>query len=179
MDESNNDNVMFNTLPNEIDNDKETNDGIDELVICYFFTICSCPLIIFITVFIIYLPIFFLFGSTAQYKRVVQVDKKNKVMIVCDKPIISCCTLNPKTYILTTIKKIRIYISYGPDPKIRFNLIYFINCEIYCINGLKADLFSGIEYNKETLDRFVSFFKKYFDTEVEPIETAKDIKNMT
>ena len=40
----------------------------------------------------------------------------------------------------------------------------------------KADLFSGIEYNKETLDRFVSFFKKYFDTEVEPIETAKDIK---
>ena len=78
MEESNNDKIMFNTLPNEIDNDKETDDGIDELVICYFFTICICPLIIFITVFLIYLPIFFLFGSTAQYKRVVQVDKKIK-----------------------------------------------------------------------------------------------------
>ena len=40
MEESNNDKIMFNTLPNEIDNDKETDDGIDELVICYFFTIC-------------------------------------------------------------------------------------------------------------------------------------------
>ena len=44
MEESNNDKIIFNTLPNESDNDKETNDGIDELIILYYFTICSCHL---------------------------------------------------------------------------------------------------------------------------------------
>ena len=41
--------------------------------------------------------------------------------------------------------------------------------------GQKEDLFSGIKYDKESFDRYVSFFKKYFDTEVEPIEMAKDM----
>ena len=61
MEESNNDKIIFNTLPNESDNDKETNDGIDELIILYYFTICSCPFIIFIIFLLIYLHLFFLY----------------------------------------------------------------------------------------------------------------------
>ena len=176
MEESNNDQIVFNTLPNESDNDKETNDGIDELIILYYFTICSCPFIIIIIVLVINLPMFFIFGCTAPYKKMMQVDKKNKVLKVYDKALISCgCNRNIKSYYFTTIKKIRIYVYSTPDPKIGFSKLYFINCEIYSVDGQKEDLFSGIKYDKESFDRYVSFFKKYFDTEVEPIEMAKDM----
>ena len=74
MEESNNDQIVFDTLPNESDNDKETNDGIDELIILYYFTICSCPFIIIIIVLVINLPMFFIFGCTAHYKKMMQVD---------------------------------------------------------------------------------------------------------
>jgi hypothetical protein len=100
----------------------------------------------------------------------IQVDKKNKVLIVYDKAIISCCFLNDKSYSLSTIKKIRIFIYSTPDPKIGFNNLYFINCEVYSIDGRKENLFSRVKYDKELFDRYVTFFKKYFDTEVEPIE---------
>ena len=176
MEESNNDQIVFNTLPNESDNDKEINDGIDELIILYYFTICSCPFIIIIIVLVINLPMFFIFGCTAPYKKMMQVDKKNKVLKVYDKALISCgCNHNIKSYYFTTIKKIRIYVYSKPDPKIGFSKLYFINSEIYSFDGQNEDLFSNIKYDKETFDRFASFFKKYFDTEVEPIEMAKDM----
>ena len=176
MEESNNDKIIFNTLPNESDNDKETNDGIDELIILYYFTICSCPFIIFIIFLLIYLPLFFLYGCISDYKKMMQVDKKNKVLKIYDKALISCgCKHNLKSYYFTTIKKIRIYAYSTPDPKIGFSKLYFFNCEIYSVDGQKEDLFSGIKYDKESFDRYVSFFKKYFDTEVEPIEMAKDM----
>ena len=88
--------------------------------------------------------------------------------------MIPCCNLNPKSYSLTTIKKIRIYVYSTPDPQIGFNKLYFINCEIYSINGDKEILFSDVKYDKDTFERFVSFFKKHFKTEIETIETAKD-----
>ena len=176
MEESNNDKLNFNTLPNESDNDKETNDGIDELIILYYFTICSCPFIIVIIILLIYLPMFFIFGCMADYKKMMRVDKKNKVLKVYDKVLISCgCNHNIKSYYFTTIKKIRIYVYSKPDPKIGFSKLYFINSEIYSFDGQNEDLFSNIKYDKETFDRFASFFKKYFDTEVEPIEMAKDM----
>jgi len=176
MEESNNDKIIFNTLPNESDNDKETNDGIDELIILYYFTICSCPFIIVIIILLIYLPMFFIFGCMADYKKMMRVDKKNKVLKVYDKVLISCgCNHNIKSYYFTTIKKIRIYVYSTPDPKIGFSKLYFINCEIYSIDGQKEYLFSRVKYDKELFDRYVSFFKKYFDTEVEPIEMAKDM----
>ena len=105
-----------------------------------------------------------------------QVDKKNKVLKIYDKTLISCgCKHNLKSYYFRTIKKIRIYVYSTPDPKIGFSKLYFINCEIYSVDGQKEDLFSGRKYDKESFDRYVSFFKKYFDTEVEPIEMAKDM----
>ena len=119
---------------------------------------------------------FFIFGCTAPYKKMMQVDKKNKVLKVYDKALIPCCCdYFVKSYYFTTIKKIRIYVYSKPDPNIGFSKLYFINTEIYSFDLQNEDLFSNIKYDKETFDRFVSFFKKYFDTEVEPIEMAKDM----
>ena len=39
----------------------------------------------------------------------------------------------------------------------------------------KKKLFGGIKYDKETFERYELFFKKYFETEIEPLEAAKDI----
>ena len=119
---------------------------------------------------------FFIFGCMADYKKMMRVDKKNKVLKVYDKALIPCCCdYFVKSYYFTTIKKIRIYVYSKPDPKIGFSKLYFINCEIYSIDGQKEYLFSRVKYDKELFDRYVSFFKKYFDTEVEPIEMAKDM----
>ena len=74
------------------------------------------------------------------------------------------------------MKKIRIYVYSRPDPTIGFKKLYFINCEIYSIDNEKEDLFVDVKYDKEAFDRYISFFKKYFNTEFEPLEVAKDIK---
>ena len=106
----------------------------------------------------------------------IQVDKKNKVLIVYDRTLILCgCRYGLKSYYYTIIKKIRIFVNSTPDRKIGFRKLYYINCEIYYIDGQKEDLFSCRNCDKELFDRYVTFFKKYFDTEVEPLEMEKDL----
>ena len=83
--------------------------------------------------------------------------------------------MNPKSYDLNNIERIRIYVYSTPDPKVAFNKLYYINCEIYISKEIKDLLFGSIRYDKETLDRFEQFFKRFCETEVEPIEAAKDI----
>ena len=173
MDNLNTNKLLANNITNE--ENKTTINKIDELIVLYYYKICGCPNIFFTIWFTILLPLLFIYYCCNPYKKVVTIDKNNNILIICDKAMIPCCNLNPKSYSLTTIKKIRIYVYSTPDPQIGFNKLYFINCEIYSIDGEKEDLFSAIKYDKESFDRYVSFFKKYFDTEVEPIEMAKDM----
>ena len=172
METLNTNKLLANNITNE--ENKITINKIDELIVLYYYKVCGCPNIFFTIWFTILLPLLFIDYCCNPYKKVVTIDKNNNILIICDKAMIPCCNLNPKSYSLTTIKKIRIYVYSTPDPQIGFNKLYFINCEIYSINGEKEDLFSAIKYDKESFDSYVSFFKKYFDTEVEPIETAKD-----
>ena len=104
----------------------------------------------------------------------IKIDKKNKILIIYNTGVIPCCKLTPKSYGLNDIKKIRMYVYSTPDRKVGFNKLYFINCEIHSLNEIKEELFSEVRYDKETFDRCTLFFKKYFETEIEPLEVAKD-----
>ena len=160
----------------ENENKKTNQDSIDELTVVYFFKCCSIFVIIFTIVYIIliWFPVlFFCFYCAAPYKRVVIIDEDKQILIVCNKGMIPCCKLNPKSYALKNIQKVRIYVTWQPDPNIGFNKLYCINCEIYSIDGQNEELFSTIKYDKETFDRYISYFKKHFNTEFEPIEMAK------
>ena len=173
MDNLNANKLLVNNITNE--ENKITINKIDELIVLYYYKICGCSNIFFTIWFTILLPLLFIYYCCNPYKKVVTIDKNNNILIICDKAMIPCCNINPKSYYFTTIKKIRIYVYSKPDPQIGFNKLYFINCEIYSIDGQKEYLFSRVKYDKELFDRYVSFFKKYFDTEVEPIEMAKDM----
>ena len=154
---------------------KETKNNIEELLIYYEIECCSPQNIIFILLCFLF-PFFFLiylFGI--PHKRVIIIDKNKNMLTHCEKAIVSCCIVGyPFYYGLDNIKKIRIYTSSSPDPNFRFNKLYFINCKIYSKNDQEENLFMDIPYNKELFDRYVSFFKKYFITEVEPLEITKD-----
>ena len=85
----------------------------------------------------------------------------------------SCCRCTrfiEKAYYLWKIKKVRIYLSSIPDPKIGFHKFYFINCDVYSLNNELESLFSNIEYSKEKFDEFVSFFQGHLNPEVITIE---------
>ena len=104
----------------------------------------------------------------------VKIDETKNFLIIYLVAIIPCCKLSPKkSYNLNEIEKIRIYVHSTPNPTVGFGKLYYINCKIYSKNGGEEYLFSNVEYDENTFDRYVSFFKKYFETEVETIETAK------
>ncbi len=166
---------LVNDIPYQTN--AEEKDDIDELIVMYFFKCCSCG-VIFISIFQIFFlwfPIFpIMWYFREPYKRIIQIDKKSNTLLVYDTGLISCCKLTPKPYSLNNIKKIRIYVYSMPDPKVGFNKLYFVNCEIYSLNGEKEELFHDTKYDKEIFDKYEQFFKKYFETEIEPLEVAKD-----
>ena len=84
--------------------------------------------------------------------------------------MIPCCKLKPKTYFINSIKKVIIYITWKKDETIGFNKLYFINCDIISIEGENEILFSDIEYTEEKLNKFLTFFRTYFDTEFRPVD---------
>ena len=167
---------LVNDTPNETN--QEENNEIDELIIMYFFKFCSCPdIICYILVFLFF---FFPLGiiiiyCRIPYKRLIGIDKKNKLLIIYNTGLIVCCKMFQKPYNLDNIEKIKLYIYSTSDPNVGFNKLYFINCQIYSFDGEKKELFGGIKYDKETFERYELFFKKYFETEIEPLEAAKDI----
>jgi len=157
-------------------NQEEISD-IDELTVMYFFKCCGCPalLFFFIQIFFLWCPLSpILVFCCMPYKRKIRIDKKNKLFIIYNVGAIPCCKLSPKPYNLDNIKKIRIYVYSTPDPKVGFNKLYFVNCEIYSLKDEKEELFRDIKYDKEAFDGYILFFKKYFETEVENIDVAKD-----
>ena len=82
--------------------------------------------------------------------------------------------MGPITYDLNNIERIKIFVYSKPDPNVAFNKLYYINCEIYISKEIKDLLFGSIRYDKETLDRFEQFFKRFCETEIIPIEEAQD-----
>ena len=155
--------------------EKNKEESDDKLIVRYVMKYCGCPDILLLIFPFIFLPIFFLFHTTTPYKQIIKIEKANNILMIYFTGLIPCCKLSPrKSYNLTDIEKIRIYVYSIPHPTIGFTKLYFINCEIYSINGDKEILFSDVKYDKDTFERFVSFFKKHFKTEIETIETAKD-----
>ena len=101
------------------------------------------------------------------------IDEIKEKLLLAGEGIFSCCRCTRfilKTYYLSEIKKIRIYLSSIPDPKIGFHKFYFINCDVYSLNNELESLFSNIEYSKEKFDEFVSFFQGHLNPEVITIE---------
>ena len=170
----------LNDTQDETNKDDENSDQ-EELIAFYFFKYCSFPAIFFFmfaNIFIFFIIPFFTLYCCKPYKRMIKIDKKNKILIIYNTGVIPCCKLTSKSYSLNDIKKIRMYVYSTPDRKVGFNKLYFINCEIYSKRGETEKLFSGVEYDKETFERLTSFFNKHFNTEIEPIEVAKDISEL-
>ena len=158
--------------------EKEEANIVETLLVRYEEKFCEFPGIISIIIPLIFLPFFFLIHSIMPYKQMIELDKINNILLIYYRSLIPCCKLEPKIYNLKDIEKIRIYIYSKPDPYVGFNKLYFINCEIYSKRGETEKLFSGVEYDKETFERLTSFFNKHFNTEIEPIEVAKDISEL-
>ena len=153
--------------------DVKNRKNVDEIIISYYFKSCSCYVIFFTFLCILFLwcPAFFiLFFCVDPYKRVIIVDLIRNVLIICDRGMIPCCKLKPKTYFINSIKKVIIYITWKKDETIGFNKLYFINCDIISIEGENEILFSDIEYTEEKLNKFLTFFRTYFDTEFRPAD---------
>ena len=153
---------------------QEENSDTDELTVMYFYKCCGCPalLIFFIQIFFLWCPLspIIVFCCT-PYKRMIRIDKKNKLFIIYNVGAIPCCKLSPKPYGLDNIKKIRIYVYSTPDPKVGFNKLYFINCEIYSLKDEKRR--SSIETNNEDNPK-IRRKSTYMDTEQNVIMEDKD-----
>ena len=155
---------------------------VDELLISYYFNSCSCFIILYsiLCIIFIWFPFSFIFFFCRYpYKRVIIVDLIRNILIICDKGMIPCCKLEPKTYFINIIKKVILYITWKKDEKIGFNKLYFINCDIISTEGENEILFSDIEYTEEKLKKFLTFFRTYFDTEFRPSdkENILDLPN--
>ena len=158
-------------------NSKEEKEGNkpEEIIVFYHFKCCSFVIIFltFIASIFIWVPVLFIFIYCQDpYKRVIIIDKIKSILISCDKGMIPCCKLNPKTFFLNTIKKVIIYITWKNDEKIGFNKLYFINCDLISNEGIKENLFLNVEYNENKLNEFLTFFRKYFDTEFIPVHNV-------
>ena len=152
----------------------KNNNDVDELIILYYFKCCSGK-IIFLTILlliVIYFPfIFFILYCGRPYKNVIIVDRKKKVLILCDKGMIPCCKLNSKTFNIYDIKKIVIYdVAMLRSLKIRR-----IDCYIISTMDEKTILFSKA-YNEQMVNDILTFFRKHFETEYIFVKN-EDVKN--
>ncbi len=100
---------------NDINNKEQKISNItEEIILSYYFSWPGIILFCFHSLFIIFFFIDFFF---IPYKRVIIIDEKRKIIIICDKGILGCCKLNPKIYEISNVNKILIYVSSKPDPK--------------------------------------------------------------
>ena len=47
-----------------------------------------------------------------------------------------------------------------------------MNCDLISNEGMKENLFIDVKYNENKLNEFLTFFRKYFDTEFKPADNA-------
>ena len=162
---SNNLNNQNNNIPNNVI-------AKEQIIVSYFYGCCLAILFIAVSIIFLWCPFYLIFfGIFTPYKRIVTIDEERKVLIIGSKGIIGCCSFDETTYHLSQIKKVRIFVTWKPDPKIGFNKLYFINCEIYSLEGEKNALFMDIPYEEAKYKQFISFFQRHLDTEFDPLET--------
>ena len=167
METLNNDKILLN---NNISNNNQQNIiAREEIDVNKFYGCCLVVFYIFLT-FIIPCNIFTLL-IMVPYKRKIVIDEVRKTLVIFMQGIIGCCTTGQRLYDLNQIQKIRLFITSKPDPKIGFNKLYFINCEIYSLEGEKNALFVDIPYEEAKYKQFISFFQRHLDTEFDPLET--------
>ena len=166
METLNNDKILLN---NNISNNNQQNIiAREEIVVNKFFGCCLVALYIFLSI-ITPCNIFILL-TVAPYKRKIAIDEVRKTLVIFMKGIIGCCKIGEILYNLNQIQKIRLFITSKPDPKVGFNKLYFINCEIYSLEGEKNDLFVDIPYEEAKYKQFISFFQRHLNTEFDPLE---------
>ena len=112
----------------------------------------------------------FILLTVAPYKRKIVIDEVRKTLVIFMQGIIGCCPTGERLYNFNQIQKIRLFITSKPDPKVGFNKLYFINCEIYSLEGEKNALFMDIPYEEEKYKQFISFFQRHLNTEFDPLE---------
>ena len=175
----------YNKL-NYPDSKEETSGNeIDEIVVEYLKHPCFAVFLFFFAIpFIPFVFPVIIIWFVDPYKRIIIYDGINKLLKLSYRGILGCscpCACMgtaAKIYNLSQVQKVKIFRTSIPDPKIGFNQIYFINCDIYSTNGQIESLFSNIKYSKEKFDEFVSFFQKHLNTEVIPLEVdIDDIEN--
>ena len=159
-------------LLNEINNNEPKISNItEEIILFYHF---SWPTIIFLCFHSLFIVFFFFDFFYVAYKRVIIIDEKRKILIICDKGILGCCKLNQKIYEISQLKKARIYVSSKPDPKKGFSKLYYINCDIFSNDGEQESLFGNIDYTDEKFNKVSKFFERHLNTEVVPKEVKFD-----
>ena len=118
--------------------------------------------------------VFVVFSITQTYKRVLILDGKNKQIISTSKNIYGCtCCRQKVIFDFFQIKKARLYTSSIKDPQRPFHKTYYINCDIFSIEGDKEILFDEIIYDEEKFNELSIKLKKYVNTEVKPLEVQK------
>ena len=166
METLNNDKILLNN--NISNNNRQNIIAREEIDVNKFFGCCLVALYIFLSI-ITPCNIFILL-TVAPYKRKIVIDEVRKTLVIFMKGIIGCCKIGEILYNLNQIQKIRLFITSKPDPKIGFNKLYFINCEIYSLEGEKNALFMDIPYEEAKYKQFISFFQRHINTEFDPLE---------
>ena len=164
METSGDNQVLLNDTNN---NEQKISNITEKIVLFYHF---SWPIIIFLCIHSLCIIFFFFDFCLIAYKRVIIIDEKRKIIIICDKGILGICKLNQKTYEISQVKKVRIYVTSKPDPKKGFSKLYYINCDIFSNNGEQESLFGPIDYTEEKFNKFSKFLEKHLNTEVVPKE---------
>ena len=160
-------NVLLPNTSNDTFNDQDIND-IEEILLykdkCTPYVFFLFPIIHF----------FVLLSIRLIYKRVLTLDGKNKQIISSSKNIYGCtCCGQKRIFDFFQIKKVRLYTSSIKDPQRPFHKTYYINCDIFSIDGEQERLFDGIIYDEEKFNELSIKLKKYVNTEVEPLEVQK------
>ena len=100
---------ILNTNEPKIDID---DNGIDEIIISYYFSFCVMSLYIFVSIIFIWYPITVYFILVRErYKDVIVIDKRRKTLILGSRGVMSCCNrclFDRKTYNLYDIKNVKI-----------------------------------------------------------------------
>ena len=156
-------------IMNYSDNNEKNRNAIDIVELQNFASNC---IRIFLIILIIFMP--FLFGLLSiPYRRVIIIDEVKAAIIIVFENFCnscSCCRENEKIYYLSQIKKVKIYLSSIPDPKIGFHKKYFINCDVFSLDNALESLFSNIDYSKEKIDELISFFQGHLNPDITTLE---------
>ena len=126
-------NIIF--TPYDLDNNGKNRNSNNEILI-YTTKDLSLKILLFFLglpgIIFIY-PAYLVWCRTPMSTYII-IDEIKEELLLAGEGIFSCCHCTrfiQKTYYLSEIKKIRIYLSSIPDPKIGFHKFYFINCDVY------------------------------------------------